>query len=137
MNHKDWINGPRAVVWGVGYRSAISSAEADTAKAPSPTAKWVIVVRKAGLVVLIGMDTELRFCYSQQKERSPEEILFPKIESLLFLLLNVFLRIKLLELPKPKVIFVFRVNSLTTQNEKYNLSFDLSRVHGALCSGKQ
>ena len=78
VNHKDWINGPRAVVWGVGYRSAISSTETDTAKVPSATAKWVIVVRKAGLVVLIGMDTQLRFCYSQQKERSPEEILFPK-----------------------------------------------------------
>ena len=78
VSHKDRINGPRAVVWGVGYRSAISSAEADTAKAPSPTAKWVIVVRKAGLVVLLGMDTELRVLLLKTKREVSGRDLIPK-----------------------------------------------------------
>tara|TARA_B100001093_G_scaffold320864_1_gene306178 strand:- start:869 stop:1126 length:258 start_codon:yes stop_codon:yes gene_type:complete len=78
VNHKDWINGPRAVVWGVGHRSAILSAEADTAKAPSPTAKWVIVLRKAGLVVLLGMDTGLRFLLLTTKREVSGRDLIPK-----------------------------------------------------------
>ena len=78
VNHKDWINGPRAVVWGVGYRSAISSAEADTAKASSPTAKWVIVVRKTGLVALLGMDTELRVLLLKTKREVSGRDLIPK-----------------------------------------------------------
>lgn len=57
---------------------AISTAEADTAKVPSTTAKWVILVRKAGLVALLGMDTDIRSLLLTPKKMSQEEILFPK-----------------------------------------------------------
>jgi len=56
---------------------------------PSATAKWVIVVRKAGLGALLGMDTELRFLLLMTKREVSRRDLIPKkIEFLLFYFLT-------------------------------------------------